>query len=265
MIMKNKGYILFSLIWAILFHTLSGCSVKEDRDSCPCLLTLDLSALPDEGADEILVEGVTDGRRIFCDTLDADAMGRPYSQLLPRGEVALDVYCPASVAESTGGILIEEGAECPQVRMYAEVLDTRVEKISRKVELFKNYCLLDIRIILTSGSLSPLAYKIEGNVNGYEPGGEPSVGPFEVALHPDRKGSCSVALPRQRDASLMLEIIGSDGVSRNFAIGEYIISSGYDWTEPNLQDLSMEIDYAMTRVTLSIDRWSKTIAFNETI
>ena len=49
---------------------------------------------------------------------------------------------------------------------------------------------------------------------------------------------------------------------RTFSIGEYIIESGYDWTAESLEDVNVEIDYAKTEVSFTVNDWEKTVHFD---
>jgi hypothetical protein len=62
-------------------------------------------------------------------------------------------------------------------------------------------------------------------------------------------------LPRQIDASLMLEVDDGKGGYKAFALGQYIVSSGYDWTAEDLEDITVTLDYALTEIRLVIGGW----------
>ena len=51
-------------------------------------------------------------------------------------------------------------------------------------------------------------------------------------------------------------------LDRIFAIGEYILDSGYDWEAPDLGDITLEIDYVDGAARINIDQWSKTLYFS---
>ena len=55
-----------------------------------------------------------------------------------------------------------------------------------------------------------------------------------------------------------MHIVFSDRVVRTFALGSYISAAGYDWTDPDLEDLTLTVDISLTSVTLSSDLWSRT-------
>jgi hypothetical protein len=55
-----------------------------------------------------------------------------------------------------------------------------------------------------------------------------------------------------------MHIVFSDRIVRTFALGSYIAAAGYDWTAPDLEDLTLQVDISLTSVTFSTDLWSKT-------
>ena len=52
-----------------------------------------------------------------------------------------------------------------------------------------------------------------------------------------------------------LEIDEGDGILKRFSLGEYIASTGYDCSTPDLQDIQIELDFAVTQVVLKISGW----------
>ena len=73
---------------------------------------------------------------------------------------------------------------------------------------------------------------------------------------------CSVRIPRQSDASLILSITENEDVLREFALGEYIIKSGYDWTAEDLEDVEVVVDYTKVDVTFRVNDWQDTVSFD---
>ena len=69
-------------------------------------------------------------------------------------------------------------------------------------------------------------------------------------------------LPRQMDASLVLEVNDGSETLKNFALGEYVKACGYDWSEDDLKDISVRIDYARTKVVVEVKDWSEVCEFD---
>lgn len=288
------------------FFTCPGCSVKEDRDLCPCALVLEF---PNEDA-ERLQDGVTvcmigysDDGFSLCDTLltgRAASSGGPdtvsgkwsYSYVVPKGDIDLAVaYSADGLAGelNSSGIWIEidEGRPCPSIWTCCEKVSARADRVTVPVRLHKNFCRIDIQVRDVDGEEFPFKLRVRGNVNGYGLDGKPARGAFLCdAERSETEGSgtesdaddsgtalestgsghgYAVTVPRQTDDSLILEIVTDDGVAKSFAIGNYIAASGYDWTSADLKDICLEIDYARTVISFTIDKWTHSEQFEVVI
>ena len=299
------------------FFTCPGCSVKEDRDLCPCTLVLEF---PREDADR-LQDGVTvcmkecsADRNGFslCDTLSA---GQPasdasdetsfgvfggtsgkfsFSYAVPKGDLDLSIaYSEKGLSgklDASGRwIEIDEGRPCPPIWTCCEKVSARADRVTVPVRLHKNFCRIDIQVRDVDGAEFPFKLRVRGNVNGYGLDGKPARGAFlcdaersetesadsGTESDGDDSGTASestgyghgyaVTVPRQTDDSLILEIVTDDGVAKSFAIGNYIASSGYDWTSADLKDICLEIDYARTVISFTIDKWTHSEQFEVVI
>ena len=286
------------------FFTCPGCSVKEDRDLCPCTLVLEF---PGEDA-ERLHEGVTvcmrgysDDGFSLCDTLLAGQPasggaqdGVSYSYVVPKGDIDLAVAYSADglageLSSSGKWIEIDEGRPCPSIWTCCEKVSARADRVTVPVRLHKNFCRIDIQVRDVDGEDFPFKLRVRGNVNGYGLDGKPARGAFLCdAERAETEGSGSgtesevpgsgtasentgsghgyaVTVPRQTDDSLILEIATGDGVAKSFAIGNYIASSGYDWASADLKDICLEIDYARTVISFTINKWTHSEQFEVVI
>lgn len=290
------------------FFTCPGCSVKEDRDLCPCTLVLEF---PSEDA-ERLQDGVTvclrgnsDDGFSLCDTLlagRAASDGSPdtisdkgsYSYVVPKGDIDLAVAYSADglageLNSSGRWIEIDEGRPCPSIWTCCEKVSARADRVTVPVRFHKNFCRIDIQVRDVDGEEFPFKLRVRGNVNGYGLDGKPARGAFlcdaersetesagsGTESDGDDSGTASenagsghgyaVTVPRQTDDSLTLEIVTGDGVAKSFAIGNYIAASGYDWTSADLKDICLEIDYARTVISFTIDKWTHSEQFEVVI
>ena len=85
---------------------------------------------------------------------------------------------------------------------------------------------------------------------------------FSCVAYPGTEGNLQAGLPRQVDASLLLEVDDGTSVQKTFALGEYIISSGYDWTAEELEDMTVTLDYQITYVKITVSGWDKEYFYN---
>ena len=238
------GHILVPLL------LLSACSVKEDRDACPCNLFLGIKDLP---VSPVVVE-VTDGDFAFTRLVHADTV---LAVEVPKGELTVSVVGGA-LADPGGGVRIPPGEEAPPLYLFHAVVPADSEEVFFPVRLLKQFCTLELLFKGPSGYGPPFEVEVTGNVGGWNRDGSPAEGAFSKRLLPGSDGRAVLRLPRQGDDSLLMHIVFSDRVIRTFALGTYISESGYDWTAPELEDLTLKVDISLTAVTISGDRWTAT-------
>ena len=227
-----------------------SCSVKEDRTACPCGLTLDLTGMPVRP----VVMSVSGEGFSWTEVVHADTV---LVLPVPKGEMAVSAVGGA-LAEGDGSVRIPEGEEAPPLYLFHAAVSTEAEQIVLPVELHKQFCTLELSFKGPPGYGPPFEVAVEGFYGGWEPDGSPAPGPFNRRLLPGADGRAVLRLPRQGDGSLLLHIVFSDQVVRTFALGSYIADAGYDWSAPDLEDLSLQVDISLTSVTISSDLWTRT-------
>lgn len=286
------------------FFTCPGCSVKEDRDLCPCTLVLEFLGEDAERLQDgvtVCMRGYSDDGFSLCDTLLAGqpaSGGAPdgvsYSYVVPKGDIDLAVAYSADglageLNSSGRWIEIDEGRPCPSIWTCCEKVSARADRVTVPARLHKNFCRIDIQVRDVDGEDFPFKLRVGGNVNGYGLDGKPARGAFLCdAESAETEGSgfgtesevpgsgtasestgsrhgYAVTVPRQTDDSLTLEIVTGNGVAKSFAIGNYIASSGYDWASADLKDICLEIDYARTVILFTIDKWTHSEQFEVVI
>lgn len=251
------------MITTVVMSVMS-CSVKEDRGECPCRLVLDMGEVDTSVVKYAeLVLTASDG---FCrrDTLVAEDFDLEHMVEVPRGYVAVGVYCGALGSVDDGGRLeIDYGNECPYVYMHSSLVLAEGETTEETVRMRKNHCVVTLQV--QSDTYFPFRMEAKGRVDGYDREGMPSEGDFMYAMYADDEGVCQFTLPRQTDPSLVLEIYDDTDVIRSFALGEYVAASGYDWKEEDLRDITVSLDYALTRVVISVADWSEEYVFDVVI
>lgn len=239
----------------------AGCSVREDRTECPCLLILSFEpgAWDGYGWEEIGWSVRSDS--FFCrGCVPADDVPEEYVVEVPREPVTMTVAAgDEGLFDPEVGLRIPEGEPCPPFYGLAVPVDGALPEVRVPVLLHKRYASLDVR--LHDLGQAGLRWTLKGCVCGYGPGLEPVRGPFSVALAPDAEGRCRVAIPAQEDGTLTLCAYRYGELDRIFAIGQYILESGYDWDAPDLEDIVLEIDYVDSAARIKINQWSKTLYF----
>ncbi len=255
-------------VWAAAV-VLAACSVKEDREACPCRLVLDFS-----GVDTSVVTAAdlflrSDGGFALAEGLDADDFRSYMSLDVPRGMVDVGIWSGAGglLADGGmavgGGLAIPVGEDCPRVYFHVSSVDASCESVRDTVRMRKNHCVMTVR--LEGTETEPEVFALYGNVNGYMGDGSPSPGEFVYLLKPDGEDGSVAVLPRQVDNSLVMEVHDGTAVVKRFAIGEYVAESGYDWSAPDLKDITLEIDVALTKVELVVQGSGEVLEFEVVI
>ena len=247
------------LLGGLILQT--ACSVKEDRMPCPCLLSLDF-VCPETDAWELAGLMVTSQSGFeWKDTVDVSRGGNGYFVPVPQAPLHVRAWAGDDGLMSESGLVIPFGCDCPRVFMHDSDVMADGEYHHETVTLRKNHCLLTLTTE-GEGRLSSVL-RLKGNVAGYDAMGRPLNGEFGFVLDDDGlEGGYTAVLPRQSDASLMLEADDGKGNIVDFAIGQYIVSSGYDWTSPALDDISITLDYALTEVRVMIGGWESVFRYD---
>lgn len=249
---------LWGFVASLLF--VAACSVKEDRMECPCRLVLDLHDVDTSVIKEVDVSVEASQGFVFKDVMDSRYVGSEYVMSVPKGRVYVWAYSGAEeCSPGPEGLSIPYGDDCPEVYMYCSSFDALQETAVEKIRMLKNHSVLTVHLQSESSSAYDMA--ITGNVNGYNAEGRPSEGGFRYEMSFE-DGVGRVVLPRQTDTSLKLEVVDGEDTFRVFSLGEYIESSGYDWTQENLEDITLTLDYALSSVGFRINDWEKEYHFD---
>lgn len=265
---------ILGLLAFILFITgsLFGCDVREDRGTCPCHITLDLSRAGEVSGQEALIrDGVVitmkslDGLTSFCDSVPGSDSIR---NIVLDGvqEVTYVLSAISGNCLSPNPFLgVKATGERPVAWMWADTFSVSEEDVTVPVVLHKNYA--TVCLDLVPGSLTGnVAVSLRDSVAGLLPSLEPVAGLRIVDLKPVYSGPSGTSsyvvryefnVLRHSDFPLWLDITDSRGATRSFAIGEYIRASGYDWNAEDLDDLALKVDLAFTSLTLSTQRWPR--------
>ena len=74
-----------------LIMALAGCSVKEDRSSCPCTVMIDFTQMDAVRHSAADVLAVTDGTPVLYETVPSERYGEQYSFRVKRVSTVVDI------------------------------------------------------------------------------------------------------------------------------------------------------------------------------
>ena len=235
--------------------TLHSCSIKEDREVCPCWLTI--QTVPGGGSQSEVCWSLWASDAVRQGVLDV--LGDPSCTVeVPRETIRLVAVSGAEGLFSAElGLMTEEGEQYPPVYYYSSVLDSRCESLRDTILLHKNHVCINIQDGNSTGSFR---YRIVGNVCGFGPDGQILPGPFSSQAE-QSAGSFICRVPRQADGSLRLDVYQGSQLTRSFPLGEIIEMSGFDWTAEDLEDIDLTLYYTATEVTFTVNGWQHKITF----
>ena len=232
----------------------AGC-IKEDRSECPCRLFLDFTDVDTSSIASADILMTSEEGFEFVDVVESGYFA-DYMIKVPSHQISLQVLAGAGHCLSSDmSVVIPYGEECPKLFRHESVINADSEVVKERIRLRKNHCVLTILAEGDGQEFTGLVLK--GNVAGYDMTGKPLRGDFEFALEED-----TAVLPRQVDDSLMLELQDSKGNRISFSLGRYIEASGYDWSAPELDDVTVTLDYALTEVRLNVDGWESVYRYD---
>ena len=246
-----------TLLTPVLTILVASCTlVKEDRNSCPCALTLCLEGTPGLPVTlQLQGEGYSRSLEVPRDTT--------LVLMVPRSGVSVQAVAGAALQEG-GRVGIPPGYDCPPVYLFSRRIDCDGEHAAATVRLQKHFCLLTLSFDGPSGWGEPYWAQIRGRVGGLSADGTPLEGDFSCRL--DSGGSGGVRLPRQRSGDeLWLDVTMPDKMVRSFALGNLMLEAGFDWSAPDLSDMPLALNLSVTALTVRSGAWERSISLSKEI
>lgn len=230
-----------------LLIIMTSCTVKENRDRCPCALSLVMEGLPAAPvALSLTGDGFTWREKLFRDT--------SLVVQVPKNGVWLYALTGDATPGADGVIRIPLGFDCPPLWVYGRLVDTSGEYARVEPCLHKHYCRLGITLSSPPGWGEPYWCEIRGGVSGLSLDGAPQEGEFSCRLD----GGGSICLPRQpREAPLWMDIVMPDRVVRTFSLSALLQEAGYDWGAPDLDDIGLELSLSVSQIIISTSTWRR--------
>ena len=244
-----RSYISLFVMWMVGMLFLSSCSIKEDRDGCPCWMTVEMPGQAgydgekvgqdgrspvgagDDGCVVLRLRGNSDEDAVDYEYQVTEAVRVDVGALeyeVPRGSVGVsavafgnEIPVRAGYDEKAAGydgdeIRVPVGEQMDSLYGFFKMYHTRCESVLCDVELHKEFCTVSFTLG-EDGYSSPYDIEVWGNVAGVSAWDlMPVLGEFRYAPMQEN-GVYQVRVPRQVDNSLelvMLEIpdqVGYDG------------------------------------------------------
>ncbi len=237
---------------------LCSCSLKEERDECPCIVSLYL----DPTLEGNVVFGAVndDGYSFRRDDVLSDEERGTVEYEIVRGNNILYMYQGNPLSE---GPLIRYRNGVQADSLYAwnsGMLNTNMETLRISPELKKQFATVYLSILSRNKSV----YKIivTGGVAGLDLlTMTPLAGEYACRADKIDDWYYVFRLPRQfADESqacetLKVEVYSESGLAASCPLGEAITATGYDWDDESLSDLYIDLDIDQVSVSVEVGNW----------
>lgn len=247
--------------------TVHGCTVKEDRDGCPCFLTIDLSRCHEYGK-ALSVKGWRGKSTLFGVAAFAGEYPDGLTVSIPKGTVRYSVCSPLTAASRLKGmsVLTREGEQCDPLFAYAASVTADAEAVYDRVILHKQYARLNISFTNTDGSYAGVdSVTVRADYNAISLKDlTPEAGNFRHGASSEN-GFFTVRVPRQGDGELSLDIIHDGAAIKTIDLGSAIRESGFSWKNEDLDDIWLDFDAGTFGYNVKIEEWDNESTYDETI
>ena len=283
---------------AILYLiSFASCSVKEIRHGCPCILSIDLTDIPKENRNiMLLVNNAAERYDSYINPMEDDsgivriAVDKGTNHIIcAQGLTSARVYDGRNV-------IIPLGEESSPISLSTDEVECKGESQYYKPVLHKEWAKLTICYDLGSLSEYPYLFIIDGNIRGIDlrtgkslygnfscvatesaattqqnTTGQSLYGKFncEAKASPDTKKEASVSLPRQdtKKPGLRLSLVSKEDYSvwKEYDLSKIIVDTGFDWEKTDLDDIKIHLDYSGLLSGITVIDWQTGIETSITI
>ena len=254
--------ILLSASLAAILAVCAACTVKEDRDFCPCSLTVSFSDPDASGPVELLA---WDSETIFRDQVLIEDCRPEWTKSVRKGVFILSAYKGAAGSSIPMGHILRIPMNCQADSLYAyfEKVEATGDRAHASVVFRKQFATVFLDIPQSDETIHKCRFQVEGNTCGFDVlDFSPIAGPFLFEPAPvTGETVITFRIPRQADDSLMVTVYPEDSPETRFPLGEYIRQLGYDWKSEDLQDIYLSIDLVRGVVDLRIADWEEGTVF----
>lgn len=257
-----------ALCAAMLLSGAAACSVKEVRDECPVYVTV----LTDR-----FVRRDLDGGTLSFDSRDLEKReelsfralaGAGYVQALSREYARVSVISGAENERFAEALMMTPyGHQAGRIWAYGESFSARADEYVVDAEPYKQYCL--VQFLFDDGPLAPEDYawrfRIRADCNGMNIYTlEPLEGEYCCPVGPDALGAWYGVIPRQKRNTMLLEVFAPNEGGGIEGPTEYVIDLGarfeelgYDWTRPDLADVSVRVGFTAAGIFVEVEDWER--------
>lgn len=244
--------------------------VLEDRTPCPSFLFFhveDTGGLPMD--DEVVVEvretvgmNVLASDKVSFETMDSRSY---FMEVVKSREILATGLSGVDKASRNGTQwTVGEGMEWDRIYRFSEKAPAEGEETHISEWMKKEHSVVTVRFNSADGEF-PYYVVAKGRTCGLDMvSGKPVPGGFSFTPEEKENGVFSFTVPRQSDRSLALELWAKPGNTSLLEEGRLdtivlwdALSKipGFSWDLENLMDISVDIDYVRSQVTVTVNDW----------
>lgn len=250
--------------------------VLEDRTQCPSFLFFDLAdadLFPPYAEVLATVYAHPEGRQTDEARTSVSAIAGRLFFFTVRGTAAVTGYgLMGYEGLSRDGSVwrVPLGKDYVPLFRFGYMSPVEEESFTVPVEMTKEHSRVTVQFLGAetfghSEGRFPFDVTVRGGTSGIDAlSGVPVRGPFEVRPTETGIGHFEFILPRQADKDLVLEMYAREGLyeyegfQATYNLYELLSEKGgITWTEKNLPDLHIEIDYEQTTVNVGVFPWGE--------
>lgn len=253
----------FNIFLVSIITLACSCSVKEDREACPCWMEIDLSTCH-HFTDRVALKGWTDAGPVFGVNVLEEDFPRIHEEEVPRKLIRYSASSTPVDATYSGTIVtIPEGRQSDRFYAYRADVPAFGESAYDKVSLHKQYAAVAVKV---EDAGEGCTVTVKGAWNGIDLTTlKPVAGSFSYVPETAEENVWYFRVPRQGDDSLVMEITGGNGHTIPYDLGGLIRDSGYDWKAEDLDDIMLGVDYVTGTVSVKVIGWEEGLIYDEII
>ena len=252
---------------ALFLCLLTSCTVLENREPCPGLLTVDMRDIRSRMGDGTLRLDIisADGTTVISRLAEV-SLADTMRFFIPKTEYSV---CSAAGQENTtfsfsGVAYGASGQQSDTVFAFSDRVSVSGEITDFRCTYHKQFATVRIINSFAADAEDPFfgmtlrVSSIYGGLNYRQM--TASENEFSCRVKPDREGNYTFRMPRQGDASIIL-MIESPDITHTVPIGIFLKEMGYDFTAADLQDVTVGVDLVSMNVLITIEDWHREQVF----
>jgi hypothetical protein len=251
------------IILAAALLAAASCSIKEDRQPCPCWLRMDFGRCPPQS----VTVSAWNGSELFSERIavqDYSAEGS-YEKTVAKGYVNTSVTSGERKMVRSGSVLkIPVGCDADSLWAHAGRVDCSEESATDTVILHKQFARVFVSVKMHQDKGYPYTLTACSDVAGMDLRDlSPVEGEFRHDLKIGEEGICMFCIPRQKEdgGELRIVIHEQGRAVEAIPLAAWIEGMGYSWIKKDLDDIYIGVDYARAEVSIAVQGWAEGHSF----